>query len=62
MTWIIVAMVLGGGLAGGLYWMFGRNQEAGVSQELVSGDDGGTPAPRDTYTSGGDSGGGGEGG
>lgn len=57
MTWIIVGMALGGGLAGGLYWMYGRNQEAGAPQEMVSGDDGRPPAPRDTYTSGGDSGG-----
>lgn len=53
MTWIIVGMALGGGL----YWMYGRNQEAGASQEMVSGDDGQQPPPRDTYTSGGDSGG-----
>jgi len=57
MTWIIVGMALGGGLAGGLFWMYGRNQQAGASQEMVSCDDGRSPAPRDTYTSGGDSGG-----
>jgi uncharacterized membrane protein YebE (DUF533 family) len=56
MTWMIVGMALGGGLAGGLYWMYGRNQQAGASQEMVSGNDG-QPPPRDTYTSGGDSGG-----